>query len=302
MEDYPILDLSHLIPSAQRLAQLPSDERIMHIRADRWIGYPRAVAAVNRLEELYEWPAKQRMPNILIIGPTNNGKSMIIEKFQRQHLPVSSADQEHIPVLCVQMPSEPSIFRFYTALLAALGSPLRPRLPVAVIEQQSLALMRKVNVKILVIDELHNVLAGNAGTRREFLNLLRFLGNELRIPLIGVGTHEAYLAIRSDDQLENRFEPFILPLWEVNEDTCSLLASFAASYPLRQRSNIATPDMARYLLARSEGTIGELAHLLMQAAIAAVETGEETINQRTLGLAYYDGPTERRRKFERELS
>ena len=35
MEDYPILDLSHLIPSAQRLAQLPSDERIMHIRADR---------------------------------------------------------------------------------------------------------------------------------------------------------------------------------------------------------------------------------------------------------------------------
>lgn len=227
---------------------------------------------------------------------------MIIEKFQRQHPSVSGADQEHIPVLCVQMPSEPSIFRFYMALLAALGSPLRPRLPVAVIEQQALALMRKVNVKILVIDELHNVLAGTAGSRREFLNLLRFLGNELRIPLVGVGTHEAYLTIRSDDQLENRFEPFVLPLWEVNEDTCSLLASFAASFPLRKRSNIATPDMARYLLARSEGTIGELAHLLMKAAIVAVETGEESINQRTLGLADYDGPTERRRKFERELS
>lgn len=302
MEDYPVLDLSHLTPSAQRLIQLPSHERIMHIRAERWIGYPKAIAAVNRLEELYQCPAKQRMPNLLIIGQTNNGKSMIIEKFQRKHPPLSSADQEHIPVLCVQMPSEPSIFRFYTALLAALGSPLRPRGPVAVIEQQALSLMRKVNVKILVIDELHNVLAGNSVTRREFLNLLRFLGNELRIPLVGVGTHEAYLAIRSDDQLENRFEPFILPLWEVNEDTCSLLASFAASFPLRQRSNIASADMARYLLARSEGTIGELALLLMKAAIIAVETGEESINQRTLGLADYDGPTERRRKFERELS
>lgn len=302
MEDYPILDLSHLTPSAQHLAQLPSTERIKHIRADRWIGYPRAVAAVNRLEELYQWPAKQRMPNILIIGPTNNGKSMIIEKFQRQHPPVPGADQEHIPIFCVQMPSEPSIFRFYMVLLAELGSPLRPRLPVAVIEQQALALMRKVNVKILVIDELHNVLAGTAGSRREFLNLLRFLGNELRIPLVGVGTHEAYLTIRSDDQLENRFEPFVLPLWKVNEDTCSLLASFVASFPLRKRSNIATPDMARYLLARSEGTIGELAHLLMQTAIVAVKTGEESINQRTLGLADYDGPTERRRKFERELS
>jgi len=40
MEDYPILDLSHLIPSAQRLAQLPSDERIMHIRADGGSGIP----------------------------------------------------------------------------------------------------------------------------------------------------------------------------------------------------------------------------------------------------------------------
>jgi len=302
MPEYPILDLSHLTPSAQRLTALPDDERIMHIRADRWIGYPRAVEAVNKLEQLYQWPAKQRMPNILIIGQTNNGKSMVIEKFRRQHLPISNDDQEFIPVLCVQMPSEPSIFRFYTSILAAMGSPLKPRIPVAVIEQQALALMRKVNVKMLVIDELHNVLAGSAISRREFLNLLRFLGNELRIPLIGVGTHEAYLAIRSDNQLENRFEPFVLPLWEVNDDARSLLASFAASFPLRQRSHISTTDMAKYILARSEGTIGELAYLLTQAAIVAIETGEESINARTLALADYDGPTERRRKFERELN
>lgn len=39
---------------------------------------------------------------------------------------------------------------------------------------------------MLVIDELHNVLAGNNVSRREFINLLRFLGNELRIPLVGL--------------------------------------------------------------------------------------------------------------------
>lgn len=57
-----------------------------------------------------------------------------------------------------------------------------------------------VNVR----SRLHNVLAGRGDVRREFLNLIRFLSNELRIPLVGVGTREAYLAIRSDDQLENR--------------------------------------------------------------------------------------------------
>jgi hypothetical protein len=55
------------------------------------------------------------------------------------------------------------------------------------------------------------------------------------------------------------------------------------------------------LLARSEGTIGELARLLTTAAIAAVESGEERINRRTLVMADYAGPTERRHLFEREL-
>jgi hypothetical protein len=60
--------------------------------------------------------------------------------------------------------------------------------------------------------------------------------------------------------------------------------------------------MATYLLTGSEGTIGELTALLTGAAVAAIESGEEAINQRTLLLAPYAGPSERRRLFERELA
>ncbi len=294
-------DLTHLVEGARGIARLPAAERIRHIRADRWIGYPRAVDALERLESLLDWPSRQRMPNLLLVGPTNNGKSMIIEKFRRRHRPVSAEDHEVIPVLCVQMPSDPSVSRFYVALHAALGAPIRPRRRVAELEQIALALLRTTEVRMLVIDELHNVLAGRDSARREFLNVLRYLGNELQIPLVGVGTREAYLAIRSDDQLENRFAPVVLPPWEVGEDTRSLLASFAASFPLRRASHLDGEDMARYLIARSEGTIGELALLLTEAAVAAVETGEEAINRRTLTMAGYAGPSERRRQFEREI-
>lgn len=249
----------------------------------------------------FTWPTKQRMPNLLIVGPTNNGKSTIIERFRRTHPPIAEEHRENIPVLSVQMPSEPSAIRFYAIFLAAIGAPFRPRQRLAELEHMALKLLRAVEVRVLVIDELHNVLAGNGNNRREFLNLLRFLGNELRIPLVGVGTHEAYLAIRSDDQLENRFEPMVLPLWEEGEDLYSLLASFVSALPLRHRSLIATPNIARYLLTRSEGTIGELARLLTSAAIAAIESGEEMINARTLTLAEYEGPTDRKRTFERDL-
>jgi Bacterial TniB protein len=297
------LDLSHLHAAAQQVARLPAGERLRYVRADRWIGYTRATEALNQLETLFTWPSRQRMPNLLLLGPTNNGKSMIIEKFRRSHPVVSHQDREEIPVLVVQMPSEPSVGRFYTTLLAATGAPMRARqYRLADLEQLVLRLLRAAGVRMLVIDELHNVLGGRGDLRREFLNLIRFLGNELRIPLVGVGTREAYLAIRSDDQLENRFAPFTLPRWEADAGSCSLLASFAASFPLRQASHIATTEMATYLLTRSEGTIGELARLLTDAAVAAIESGEEAINQRTLLLAPYAGPSERRRLFERELA
>jgi hypothetical protein len=294
-------DLSHLRQAAQQIARLPGVERLAYVRADRWIGYTRAAEALAKLEALLAWPERQRMPNLLLLGPTNNGKSMIIEKFRRAHPPVSHPDREEIPVLAVQMPSDPKVSRFYAALLTELGTPLRPGQRLAELEQLTLRLLRQTGVRVLVIDELHNTLAGHGTARREFLNLLRFLGNELRIPLVGVGTRDAYLAIRSDDQLENRFAPFVLPRWQADEDTRKLLASFAASFPLRRASAIATTQMAEYLLTRSEGTIGELAALLTETAVAAIDSGEEAINQRTLLLATYAGPTERRRMFEREL-
>jgi hypothetical protein len=59
-------------------------------------------------------------------------------------------------------------------------------------------------VDVIVVDERHrlpvgrpyHLLAGRGESRREFLNLVRFLGNELRIPLVGVGTREASAARR----------------------------------------------------------------------------------------------------------
>src|SRR3546814_9526343 len=109
VEEYPIIDLSHLMPVAQGLARLPADERIHRLRADRWIGYPRAVEALNRLEALYAWPNKQRMPNLLLVGPTNNGKSMIAEKFRRTHAASSDANQTPLPVQHGRAPVRPPV-------------------------------------------------------------------------------------------------------------------------------------------------------------------------------------------------
>lgn len=303
MMDSIVIDLLHLTPTAQTVAMLPDSERIRKIRSEHWISYTLAQQALVELDSLFNWPSRQRMQNMLLVGETNNGKSMIVEKFRRQYLSEISEDgsQEIIPIVIMQMPSDPAIGRFYTMLLYAMNTPISGKLKVQELEILSLRFMKATHVRMLIIDELHNLLAGGPTVRQEFLNLLRFLGNELRIPIIGVGTVDAYSAIRRDPQLENRFKPFILPKWQEGNDLEVLLASFVATFPLRKASDLRNQEMMRYILARTEGTIGEIATLLRSAAIMAIETGEEAINSKILAIVDYSSPTERRQKFERRL-
>jgi hypothetical protein len=64
---------------------------------------------------------------------------------------------------------------------------------------------------MLIVDEVHSILAGTFREQRIFLNAIRFLANELRIPLVCAGTHEAKQALMTDQQLADRFEAFELP-------------------------------------------------------------------------------------------
>ncbi len=227
------------------------------------------------------------------MGPTNNGKTAIAERFLRDHPQRSSEDGEHeiFPVLLVQMPPAPTVSRLYAAILARLGVPsgLHPRWPDR--EGAALNLLRRVECRMLVIDELHNLVAASIPRQREFLNLLRYLGNELRIPLACLGTREAYLVIRTDDQLENRFEPFLLPSWEDGAEFGRLLASFEAVLPLREPSGLGLPAMRAAILRRSEGTIGEVAALLAAATETVLLGGQERIDATSLEAAGYQPPT-----------
>ncbi len=297
------MSFDHLLPSVAAIVELEVSERLIKLYNDYWIGYGRAEQALSCLENLLLRPKRVRMQNVLIIGPTNNGKTMIIEKFKRSHLGYESEDRTHevIPVLAVQMPSDPTIMRFYSLIMSALGSPVTNYRSLATYETIVLKILQVTQTKILIIDEIHNLLSGSTHKQREFLNVIRFLGNELQLSIVGVGIKDAYLAIRSDDQLENRFNPIVLPLWSDDNEFMRLLISFQKILPLQKPSDLVAPDIRRMILKRSEGTIGEIASLLTQAACVAMRSGIEYINQEVLDQTNYKSPTERRRLFESML-
>ncbi|WP_246515107.1 TniB family NTP-binding protein [Bradyrhizobium diversitatis] len=289
----------HLHPSTRRFADEDAQSRIRRIRTDRWIGYARAEAVLAALEDLLSFPRRTRMPNLLLVGPTNNGKTMIVEMFRRAHPGTAAEGNDDgmalLPVVKVQMPSGPDEGRFFGAILDALGMPFSPRDRIAAKQDTAVRVMRAAGTRMLVIDELHNVLSGSAMQQRRLLNLLRWLGNELQIPLVGVGTAEALRAIRSDDQLVNRFQPYPLPLWSDDEEYRRLLSTLEAVLPLRKPSHLADTALAARILSASEGVLGEMIAIIIRAAVRAVDTGAEAISARVIEDTGFIRPSERRR-------
>ena len=128
-----------------------------------------------------------------------------------------------MPVGAVQMVSGPDETRFYRRILAAIGAPEPPRATLAVLKSVALRLLAEMRAEMLVIDEIYRRQAGTIPDQARFPNMLRFLGNQLRIPLVCVGTDQARNALGTDAQLVRRFEAFALPPWEAGADFTGLI-------------------------------------------------------------------------------
>ncbi|MBF4448121.1 AAA family ATPase [Vibrio anguillarum] len=273
-----------------------TDDRIRYIRSPRWIGYTRAKEILSKLEDLQAYPKRHRMPNLLIVGESNTGKTMLAERFLDMNLAYEREDGEGIviPALYVQSPPVPNESRLYNNILNKLFAPYRPSDSIDKKSFQVLQLMKHCNVKMLVLDEIHSLLAGSLEKQRMFLSVLRNLGNELQIPIVGLGTRDALRAIKTDPQLENRFKPVLLPRWEYGIDFRRLLVSFECMLPLKKASGLQSKKIAFKLLTMSEGLLGELSELLSEAAVMAVETGKEQIDIELLSEIDWMSPTQRK--------
>ncbi len=289
---------SHLLPKAAAYLDRPDAERLTYIRSPRWIGYTQAKTILARLEELLVHPKSHRMPNLLIVGDTNNGKTMLVRRFCNQHKPDDNPEGEAavVPVLFMQAPPVPDEGRFYNTILELLFAPYKPGDRADRKQFQALKVMKAVGLKMLVIDEIHHILAGSMTKQKAFLNVIKYLGNELEIPIVGVGTRDAFRAIQTDAQLSNRFERALLPRWRNDQEFLRLLATFERVIPLQYPSNLKDGSLADKIYSMSEGYLGEISQVLIGAATKAVETKKECIDKKLLDHLDWVPPSERRKE------
>lgn len=290
------MKMNHLEPKIAQLLNLPKEARIAELKKKKWIGYNTANKVLAKMEDLLNHPKTHRMPNLLIKSDTNNGKSFLLKRFIKSHPSYENHDSESlvIPVVSIEVPSEPTPDVIYSLILQAMHIPYRDSYKKEVKSRKVLDAFERFVVRMLIIDELHVLMNTTKLKKAQLLDTLKYIGNTTQVVIVGAGTMEAHTAIVSDGQLANRFEPVVLPQWKLNTDYRKLLATFELIIPLEQPSDLQSQLIATEIFSMSSGWIGEINEILTRSAIKAISSGEERITLDVLRSIDWLTPERRR--------
>jgi len=238
-------------------ADTEDDGRIALIQSDLWIGFPRAEQVLDRFQGLIEMPRQTRLPGLLVHGASGIGKTMIARNLSRRYAPEYDPESgiTRTPLLLLQAPPAPDERRFYMHILAAV---------------------RDLGLRMIMIDEVHNLLAGTHREQRRFLNVLRYLSNELEVSLVCFGVSEAVDAIRGDVQLARRLDEHHLPNWRDDAEFSDMIQTLIAAMPLEKKSNLKVKSL-KQILALTGGVTSRIFALIKDLSIDAIVTGDECI-------------------------
>jgi len=291
--NYPYLD-----DASREIVEKTDKERIEYINKSTFIPYLETLSILERFTDLVDYPQIDRMPNYLLVGDTNNGKTSILREFESRYVVTNvPPDGPALKVLYMQTPAKADESRLYSKILENLNVAHNDSDIASNKLKQVKYHIKSLGLKVLIIDELHNISPATANRQREFLTTLKFLCNELMISIIAAGIPEVLNVITYDPQLANRFETIRLPTWDnKKEEFISFIKAYEQRLPLKKASNIGTNrELAGKIWKMGEGLIGEYVTILKKAAVLAVRSGEEKITMAILDKIDYERPSDRSR-------
>ena len=284
-----------LTPKTIEFLDKSDDERTLYIKKERFIVYSGAQKILNKIEDLLIEPRKSRMPCLLIVGDSNNGKTSVVKKFLKMHMPTDGIETDAVPVIIVQAPPRPDIGMFYDSILDEILIPFKKSDSLSRKDAEITYYFSKLGTKMLIVDEIHNILSGSVARQKEFMNALKNLNNKLLMPIVLVGIKEALNATNTDFQISSRFKPMYLKRWNFNNEYKALLKSIEKILPLKKESNLAGNDkIAEYILETSEGLLGEIIEIIGLSAICAILNRKEKITMEEIKDTGYVQPSLRR--------
>lgn len=278
----------NLAPQFRKYLEMSDEERIYFIQKDKWIDYPLANKVLLKMQDIFNAPKSIRSRGMLLYGDSNNGKTAILKKFYRNFSKDEYIDEDgdliHLmPIVYVISESSSDESVMFSKILSAMNVPVNHKEKVTKKKEEVIYNLGIMKTKLIIIDEIQNVLQGPYNKMTQLITSLKTLNNTTAIPIILAGTQDAMSAISIDNQTKSRFKPLELPNWNNDENFSRFITTIEAMLPLKKASNLyQNYELLTYIHELSNGCIGEVIDILKDASIYAIRTKSERITEKEI--------------------
>ncbi|WP_148624189.1 TniB family NTP-binding protein [Aliarcobacter cryaerophilus] len=278
----------NLAPQFRKYLEMSDEERIYFIQKDKWIDYPLANKVLLKMQDIFNAPKSIRSRGMLLYGDSNNGKTAILKKFYRDFSKDEYIDEDgdliHLmPIVYVISESSSDESVMFSKILSSMNVPINHKEKVTKKKEEVIYNLGIMKTKLIIIDEIQNVLQGPYNKMTQLITSLKTLNNTTGIPIILAGTQDAMSAISIDNQTKSRFKPLELPNWNNDENFSRFITTIEAMLPLKKASNLyQNYELLTYLHELSNGCIGEVIDILKDASIYAIRTKSEKITKKEI--------------------
>jgi hypothetical protein len=210
--------------------------------------------------------------HLFVLGGGNVGKSKMVENYMKKHPSYIEVDDEGTeidikPIICLETPHPFTWAELYHSILESLGSS-RIDGRIGDLKDRVLYLLKTQKVKMVIFDEIHNILTSNYVSNKAAMEHLKHITNKTNVSFVLVGTPVAKTLRDLDDQYKSRYRVKHLKRFEsCDEGFCDFLEEveeqMAPPFPINLgKMDTGLPQLLHYM---SKGKVGFLVPIIQEA-------------------------------------
>ncbi len=267
---------------------------VMKFRANlvRHVGFEKALKEISRAHRMGRYRLDE--PNCLLItGESGCGKSRVRREYVKNYPRIEMEDRTAIPVLHLELPSQPTVKNVAERLLLQLGDPFAERGSAEGKTSRIVTLMRECRVELVILDEFqHFVDSSNEKVEYKVADWLKSVINDSKVPFVLMGLPRCRRILDVNEQLRRRFLPRV-ELHRFRIDKKAELKQFVAvlkglekSLALQIPSVLTDKDVIRRIYYATHGVIAHTMKLVAESLNIALSEQRPTIDQDVLRQAF----------------
>ena len=251
-----------------------------------FVSTPDVAAIINNIDRCRRLSKFGAEPSCMMVyGASGVGKTSIIRKYLKANDKDSTARQDIVPVVYIELPENAKPVDAARELLLYLEDPLALyESDLAILTKRIVDLVPTMKIELIIIDEFQHLVEKSSNRILSRVgDWLKMLINKTKCPVILFGMPYSKVVLAANSQLRSRFSiQFELkPFSYINNYGiyAGFLRRLDEALPFDQLSNLASEPIAKKIYAFSQGNMRSLRNLVFHAAVNAIENDNNCISK-----------------------